>query len=454
MLSLSESSDAGLVRETLGGKVDAFGVLVRRYFRVVHAVAYTHTGNAADAEDAAQEAFIRAYKSLDKLEKCAKFGSWLTTIARNAAISLVAARQRERDVVSKAERLIDEAAAPDLSQREMYGLVRARVMDLDPVFQEVLMLHYFAVKSTREIAKLLDSTQNAVKKRLERGRKALGERLLAEIGADETAQKQAEDSAGRVVALIASTQVPWEVSGAATAGATAMAGLGIVGGTVLVKKAVICIAAVLAILLGVYSAREIHRRTATPPAPADLARQEITTPRRRETAPQTALPETGMSAEPEPAELRQEPILDPDSQENEKPSGGVVSGRVYEADTGKGIGGMIVTVSLAAPDAETYASYMSHGIPKKKTDDMGDYIIEGLPEGETDLRCVTTGTPWYPRDAEFRRVMIRLGEAVSDVDFGVSRGLSISGVVVDAAGAPVPETFVFGRGGVVGRRLV
>ena len=58
-------SDALVVQEVLSGERDAFSVLVRRYMPAVHALAFAHTGNHADADDVVQETFLKAYTSLD-----------------------------------------------------------------------------------------------------------------------------------------------------------------------------------------------------------------------------------------------------------------------------------------------------------------------------------------------------------------------------------------------------
>ena len=72
-----KSSDKHIVARVLRGNRDAFGELVDRYLTRVHAVAYARTGNRADAEEAAQEAFLQAFVSLDHLQYPSRFGPWL-----------------------------------------------------------------------------------------------------------------------------------------------------------------------------------------------------------------------------------------------------------------------------------------------------------------------------------------------------------------------------------------
>ncbi len=83
MLGKNECSDQELVHRTLEGDHDAYGTLLKRYLQVVHAVIFAHQENHADAEDLAQETFLKAHQSLDTLKNSARFGPWLITIARN-----------------------------------------------------------------------------------------------------------------------------------------------------------------------------------------------------------------------------------------------------------------------------------------------------------------------------------------------------------------------------------
>ena len=85
MFNQQQRSDEKAVCMALAGRRDAFGLLVSRYLPLVYAVAYARVGNAADAEDVAQETFLRAFQGLESLHEQRKFGAWLLTIARNTA---------------------------------------------------------------------------------------------------------------------------------------------------------------------------------------------------------------------------------------------------------------------------------------------------------------------------------------------------------------------------------
>lgn len=85
-------TDAATVALARGGNSAAFRELVDRHSRAVSGVAYRITGNASDAEDVVQEAFIRAYRQLGRFESRANFGTWIHRIAVNCSIDLIRAR--------------------------------------------------------------------------------------------------------------------------------------------------------------------------------------------------------------------------------------------------------------------------------------------------------------------------------------------------------------------------
>ncbi len=78
-----EASDTKLIEQTLNGDINAFGGLVQKYQGAVYGLAFHITGSFSDAEDLAQESFIKGYEKLGNLRNRNKFASWLKTITRN-----------------------------------------------------------------------------------------------------------------------------------------------------------------------------------------------------------------------------------------------------------------------------------------------------------------------------------------------------------------------------------
>lgn len=215
------SGDARAVREVQRGNAEAFGRLVRRYLGPAHAVAYAIAGNREDAEDIAQEAFLKAFRSLQSLREPAKFGPWLVRIVRNTALSMVSARRRETTVP------LDEnfaAETPEPGREEVRGLLRRRIMELEPEAREILLLHYYGGRNTSEIAVLLGITRHAAKKRLQRARQTLGRALLAELQPAVAPETPESKRASAILAACLSTR-----DASAAAGTLAAASLGASG---------------------------------------------------------------------------------------------------------------------------------------------------------------------------------------------------------------------------------
>ena len=118
MFRIESSSDEKVVRRVLEGQRDAFGILVRRYLPVVHAAAYARLGNGVDADDVAQETFLRAFQRLGSLHERQKFGAWLLTIARNTAYTMLKSRQHEAEAKARVD-AHETALAPDMARRDI-----------------------------------------------------------------------------------------------------------------------------------------------------------------------------------------------------------------------------------------------------------------------------------------------------------------------------------------------
>ena len=87
--------DQQAIRRVLDGDRDAYRVLMERHFATIFRVALRITGNDQDAEEAAQEAFLRAYNKLPEFRQTAGFGTWVYRIAMNCSLNLVERRGRE-----------------------------------------------------------------------------------------------------------------------------------------------------------------------------------------------------------------------------------------------------------------------------------------------------------------------------------------------------------------------
>jgi RNA polymerase sigma-70 factor (ECF subfamily) len=164
-----------------GDKV-AFGMIIEAYQGPVYNLAYRMLNNSGEAEEAAQEAFIRAYTRLDSYNPNHKFSTWLLSITSNYCIDLI--RKRRAILLSIDEPLpphpslmSEKSAAPEqqLVQSEQQELVQSLLAELAPEYREAVVLRYWHELSYEEIAEMMDTTVSAIKSRLFRARKQLAE---------------------------------------------------------------------------------------------------------------------------------------------------------------------------------------------------------------------------------------------------------------------------------------
>ena len=158
----------------------AFEELVRRYADRIFNLAYRMTGNRAEAEDMAQEAFIRAYRGLPGFKPEYQFGAWLYRIAVNVCLT-----SRHHQITTAADALPDDLevlddgiSTEDLAERhEVKATVEQAILSLPAMYRTVVILYHLEDRSYEEIAQLLDLPLNTVRTHLHRGRALLREKL-------------------------------------------------------------------------------------------------------------------------------------------------------------------------------------------------------------------------------------------------------------------------------------
>jgi RNA polymerase sigma-70 factor (ECF subfamily) len=165
--------DQQAIRQVLGGDRDAYRVLMDRHFATIYRVALRITGNDQDAEEATQEAFLRAYNKLPEFRQSAAFGTWVYRIAMNCSLNLV--ERRSREASWNATPLMSEAGVevpltdgqPGPEQSLLDGeatLMRQRAMaDLTPMERTAFVLRHMEERPIAEIATALGVPANSAK---------------------------------------------------------------------------------------------------------------------------------------------------------------------------------------------------------------------------------------------------------------------------------------------------
>ena len=172
-----------LVTQARDGDLDAYAAIVRRFQDMAYGFAYSYLGDFHLAQDAAQEAFIEAYRDLRKLCEPAAFPGWFRKIVHKHC-DRFARRKRVAtvplDVATEAESRSPEPAE-EAQNREMQGKVLAAIRGLPDSQRTVTALYYIDGYSQNEIADFLDVPTATVRKRLERSREQLKERMLTMV---------------------------------------------------------------------------------------------------------------------------------------------------------------------------------------------------------------------------------------------------------------------------------
>jgi RNA polymerase sigma-70 factor, ECF subfamily len=178
-------TDQELVALLKKGDQQAFADLVERYQRAVFNLTYRMLGEAGEAEDAAQEAFFRAYQHIERYDADRPFKTWLLSIASNYCIDKI--RKRRLTWLSLDEPLPPHPAlnsknpGPEeaFTGNERDAAVHQLLNQLPVDYRAAVILRYWYDMSYAEIAEMLDTTESAIKSRLFRARQTLAEEARA-----------------------------------------------------------------------------------------------------------------------------------------------------------------------------------------------------------------------------------------------------------------------------------
>jgi RNA polymerase sigma-70 factor, ECF subfamily len=182
-----------LVRRCVAGDAAAWEEIVQTYNRRIYNICYRFAGSSDDAEDLAQEVFIKMYRTLATYDSNkGAFVTWVTTITRNLLVdhfrktkqdrvtdSLDATSSAHEDAQPLSEQIQDQSAPPDqhVRSREVQETVHAALARLSPELREAVILRDLQDLDYREIATVLKVPEGTVKSRINRGRAELA-RLL------------------------------------------------------------------------------------------------------------------------------------------------------------------------------------------------------------------------------------------------------------------------------------
>jgi RNA polymerase sigma-70 factor (ECF subfamily) len=180
------------------GDQQAFTNIVEAYQKPVYNLCYRMLYNAEDAEDAAQETFLRAYRSLKQYDESRQFSTWLLSIAAHYCIDQI--RKNRMNLISLEDQpnqeIPDKLPGPEssLSKREEQNRMRLLLERLNPTDRAAIIMYYWYDYSYDEIAQSLSLSESAIKSRLHRARKEMARLWVSQQNSLMPAERKCHES--------------------------------------------------------------------------------------------------------------------------------------------------------------------------------------------------------------------------------------------------------------------
>ena len=175
---MTNFDDKHYINLVLQGNTNAFSILINEYKDIVFSLAMKMSINKEDAEEVAQDAFVKAYKSLNSFKSESKFSTWLYKITYNTCLDYLKKNKNQKKVIqidtiieAKVDNLSNAINAIELKKRRKIIDESLQLLPYDETF--LLVLFYFDDQNINEIAETLGINSNNVKIKLHRSRKKL-----------------------------------------------------------------------------------------------------------------------------------------------------------------------------------------------------------------------------------------------------------------------------------------
>jgi RNA polymerase sigma-70 factor (ECF subfamily) len=180
-MDMKSPPDGVLLDRCRSGDLEAFGELVQRYQQTVFNVCFRMLGERREAEDLAQESFLRAYRKLDTFDVDRPFGPWIRRVAANVCLNHLEKRRITQVPLDEERNRITGSTLLDPEMKrieaESQNRIRQAIIVLPPKYRAVIELRHFQSMSYEEISRTLNIPISDVKSHLFRGRRRLAENL-------------------------------------------------------------------------------------------------------------------------------------------------------------------------------------------------------------------------------------------------------------------------------------
>ncbi len=176
-------TDLEIINQVLAGQTNAFAGLVAQYQNFVFTIVLRYVKSREDAEEVAQDVFVKAFRSLAQFKGQSKFSTWLYTITTTSCITFLRKKKLEihsldnEKVFERAENIEGGMSANLIEQKSKVNMVNEAIKMLSPDDAQVLTLFYKGEQTLEEIAVIMGKEPNAVKVQLHRARSRLKDKM-------------------------------------------------------------------------------------------------------------------------------------------------------------------------------------------------------------------------------------------------------------------------------------
>ena len=184
--SMKQLDENILIQRTLNGDVQSFEEIVKRYNMMVYTLAYRVLKNREEAEELAQDVFIRIYQSLKSFNKKSKLSTWIYRITYNTSINKFKSQKRRMETI-EIDRYIEfnnsslSVEHHELSEKENQKIIVDSILKLPETDRIIITLYYYEELSIKEIAEITELSVQNIKIKLYRSRQKLFEDLKDKV---------------------------------------------------------------------------------------------------------------------------------------------------------------------------------------------------------------------------------------------------------------------------------
>jgi RNA polymerase sigma-70 factor (ECF subfamily) len=184
-VAMTDDPDRDLVRRAQAGDTDAFSELVRRHERVVYNLAFRFMRNETQADDMAQEAFLKAFRLLKGFRAEARFSTWLYRVTSSVCLTEISRRKRRGEVELTPGHLSGPETAVEPAQpTDTHEIIRRCVTRLPERYATIMTLYYLKEVSYEEIAEMMNIPMGTLKTWMHRARRQLRTIVEQEMNTD------------------------------------------------------------------------------------------------------------------------------------------------------------------------------------------------------------------------------------------------------------------------------